>query len=61
MDLFSKVIINSAESISGLHYDQRTEMKYSQLSKYLNNSNHLKHNGMKSQNSKLSQSLSFNF
>ena len=32
MDLFSKVIINSAESISGLHYDQRTEMKYSQLS-----------------------------
>lgn len=32
MDLFSKVIINSAESISGLHNEQRDEMKYSQIS-----------------------------
>lgn len=61
MDLFSKVIINSAESISGLHYDQRNEMKYSQLSEYLTNSSYLKHNGMKSPTPKATQSLSFNF
>jgi len=36
-------------------------MKYCQLSEYLFNSSFLKHNGMKSPNPKLNQSLSFDF
>jgi hypothetical protein len=63
MDMFAKFIIHNADTISGLHYDIRSCMKYSELSECLSNMSRMKHNGLKSPNMKQSanQTISFNF
>lgn len=61
MDMFAKFIIHNADTISGVHYDIRSCMKYSELSEYLSNMSRLKHNGLKSPTKQQNQKISFNF
>jgi hypothetical protein len=48
LDLFSKLIINNTDYIFNLHFENKSEMRYSQFYDYMVNSINLKHNGLKS-------------
>lgn len=63
MDMFAKFIIHSADTISGLHYEMKEDMKYCEMADYLSNITRLRHNGLKSPCYKYPQNqrISFNF